>query len=105
MGPFEIAILAGIGLLAGISNAIVGGGPYNMAKAAQEASVVLDMETRLARASKTRVELRDPNANYNKWTVSELLQQTPATPWAPFLGRSLACTPSQSPPPKAMASR
>ena len=26
VGPFEIAILAGIGLLAGISNAIVGGG-------------------------------------------------------------------------------
>ena len=32
---------------------------------------MLDIETGLAQASRTRVELRDPNANYNKFTISD----------------------------------
>src|SRR5439155_27153363 len=39
-------------------------------EAAAHAGLVLDIETSLAKASRTRVELRDPNANYNKLTVA-----------------------------------
>ena len=38
-------------------------------KAAAEAKTVLAIETGLANASKTRVDLRDPEANYHKMTV------------------------------------
>ncbi|WP_303309799.1 M13 family metallopeptidase [Hymenobacter sp. BT730] len=41
------------------------------ATAAKNAATVLRIETRLAKASKDRVALRDPYANYNKMTVAE----------------------------------
>ncbi|UPL48943.1 M13 family metallopeptidase [Hymenobacter sublimis] len=47
------------------------------AAAAKKAAAVLAIETRLAKASKSRVELRDPYANYNKMTVAEANQQFP----------------------------
>ncbi|MBC6988434.1 M13 family metallopeptidase [Hymenobacter sp. BT491] len=47
------------------------------ATAAKEAAAIMRIETRLAKASKTRVELRDPYANYNKMTVAELQKQFP----------------------------
>ncbi|HEY3861066.1 MAG TPA: M13 family metallopeptidase [Verrucomicrobiae bacterium] len=50
-------------------------------QAAHEADIVLDVETSLAKASRTRVELRDPNKNYNKMTKAELLAKNPAIPW------------------------
>jgi putative endopeptidase len=40
--------------------------------AAAEAAVVLDIETKLATASLTRVENRDPQKTYNKMTLAEL---------------------------------
>jgi len=46
--------------------------------AQQKAANVLTLETRLARASKSRVELRDPYANYNKMTVAEFDRAYPA---------------------------
>ncbi|QDA59209.1 M13 family metallopeptidase [Hymenobacter jejuensis] len=49
----------------------------NEAAAAKNAATVVRLETRLAKASKTRVELRDPYANYNKMTVAEASQQFP----------------------------
>jgi putative endopeptidase len=49
--------------------------------AAKQAATVLAFETELAKASKTRVELRDPNANYNKFTLAELAARTPGLPW------------------------
>ncbi|MBC6988436.1 M13 family metallopeptidase [Hymenobacter sp. BT491] len=49
----------------------------NEATAAKNAATVVRLETRLAKASKTRVELRDPYANYNKMTVAEASQQFP----------------------------
>jgi putative endopeptidase len=55
------------------------------AKAMQQAATVLALETELAKASKTRVELRDPNANYNKFTLAELTARTPGLPWATYL--------------------
>ena len=49
--------------------------------AAAHAATVLDLETALAKASRTRVELRDPNKNYNKFSAAELCGRTPAIPW------------------------
>jgi putative endopeptidase len=49
--------------------------------AAKHAATVIDLETELAKASKTRVERRDPNANYNKLTIQQLEEQTPNLPW------------------------
>jgi putative endopeptidase len=43
----------------------------NEATAKANAATVLRIETRLAKASKSRVDLRDPYANYNKMTLAE----------------------------------
>ncbi|MBW3128007.1 M13 family metallopeptidase [Hymenobacter profundi] len=48
------------------------------ATAQQRAANVLALETRLARASKSRVELRDPYANYNKMPLAEFDRAYPA---------------------------
>ncbi|MCX2740075.1 M13 family metallopeptidase [Pontibacter anaerobius] len=47
------------------------------AKAQQKAKTVMDIETRLAKASRARVDLRDPYANYNKMTIQEFTLQNP----------------------------
>ncbi|WP_054413733.1 M13 family metallopeptidase [Hymenobacter sp. DG25A] len=47
------------------------------AAAAKNAATVLRLETRLAKASKSRVDLRDPYANYNKMTVAQLQKTYP----------------------------
>jgi putative endopeptidase len=62
--------------------------------AAAQAGIALDLETELAKASRTRVELRDPNKNYNKFTKAELLEKNPATTWQVYLSeRDLAGVP------------
>ncbi|MBR1922469.1 MAG: M13 family metallopeptidase [Paludibacteraceae bacterium] len=58
---------------------------YGMNNGAQAADVVLRMETRLAKAAKNNVELRDPQANYNKMSVDELQQLVPQVDWRVFL--------------------
>ena len=55
--------------------------------AIEQANTVLALETELAKASKSRVELRDPNANYNKLTLAELQSRTPHLPWKSYLGK------------------
>jgi len=55
--------------------------------AAVHAGIVLDVETELAKASRTRVELRDPNKNYNKFTKAELLGKNPAITWPVYLAQ------------------
>jgi putative endopeptidase len=45
---------------------------------------VTDIETRLARASMTRVELRDPEKQYNKMTPAELSAISPRVDWAKY---------------------
>lgn len=59
-----------------------------MEKAAAEKAMtkVMDIETRLAKASRSRVELRDPQANYNKVTYEELKKQYPAFNWDAYFG-------------------
>ncbi|MBG8552183.1 M13 family metallopeptidase [Hymenobacter guriensis] len=49
----------------------------NEATARKNAATVQRLETRLAKASKSRVELRDPYANYNKMTVAQLQKAYP----------------------------
>jgi putative endopeptidase len=49
----------------------------NAATASKNAATVLRLETRLAKASKDRVALRDRYANYNKMTVAEANAQFP----------------------------
>src|SRR5437762_9808623 len=46
-------------------------------KAGADAKKILALETALAQASRTRVELRDPQKNYNKMTQAELQTLTP----------------------------
>lgn len=49
------------------------------------AEVVMRMETRLAKAALNNVELRDPIANYNKMSISELQSLVPQIDWTTYL--------------------
>src|SRR5690606_23911447 len=40
---------------------------------------------RLAKASKTRIEMRDPEGRYNKYSLQELEQLSPSMNWASFV--------------------
>jgi putative endopeptidase len=51
------------------------------ATAESDAVTVISLETELAKASRTRVELRDPIKNYNKFVGGELAERTPALLW------------------------
>jgi putative endopeptidase len=52
--------------------------------ASESAKKILALETKLAEASRTRVQLRDPQRNYNKMTVNELQQLTPDWNWTDY---------------------
>ena len=56
-------------------------GLFGFDKAAERAQTVLRMETRLAKAAYSNVELRDPQRNYNKMSVAELQQLVPQVNW------------------------
>lgn len=52
------------------------------AEAARKAAAdVMDIETRLAKASYEKVKLRDPHANYHKMSLKELKKQIPGIDW------------------------
>jgi predicted metalloendopeptidase len=53
-------------------------------RAAADAKTVLALETRLAQASMTRVERRDPDATYNRRTPEELARLTPHFSWTAY---------------------
>jgi putative endopeptidase len=53
-------------------------------KSTAEAQRVLAFETRLARASRTPVELRDPVANYHRMTLAQVESLTPHFSWTTF---------------------
>jgi len=53
-------------------------------KAAEDAQKIMRLETSLAKASRTRVELRDPQKNYNKMPQTELQKLTPDWNWADY---------------------
>jgi len=48
------------------------------------AATVLTIETRLARASMTRVDQRDPYKTYNKMTLAQLAERAPGLEWRSF---------------------
>ena len=54
-------------------------------KAAAETKTVVTIETELAKASRTRVELRDPEKNYNLMPLSEMKALTPDWSWEDYL--------------------
>ncbi|HXU35993.1 MAG TPA: M13 family metallopeptidase, partial [Blastocatellia bacterium] len=53
----------------------------NPAQAANEANTSMALETRLAKASMTQVEQRDPNAVYHKMSLADLNALTPGYSW------------------------
>ncbi len=53
----------------------------NEATATKNAETIMNMETRLAKASMTRLEQRDPNKTYNKTTTKGLIEKSPAFNW------------------------
>src|SRR5260370_5814220 len=53
-------------------------------EAAEDAKKILVLETKLAEASRTRVELRDPIKNYNKMGVRQLQDLTPDWKWSDY---------------------
>jgi predicted metalloendopeptidase len=53
-------------------------------KAAGDAKKIMALETSLAKASRTRVELRDPQKNYNKMTQADLQKLTPDWNWGDY---------------------
>jgi putative endopeptidase len=56
-------------------------GLFGFADAAARAQTVLRLETRLAKAAFSNVELRDPIANYNKMSIDELQELVPQMDW------------------------
>lgn len=53
-------------------------------QAAADAKKILALETSLAKPARTRVELRDPQKNYNKMKPAELQALTPDWTWADY---------------------
>lgn len=49
-----------------------------------KAATVMALETKLATAARTRVELRDPERNYNRKSVAELAAEAPGYDWAAY---------------------
>lgn len=64
------------------------------ARATKTADAVLTIETALARASRSRVDLRDPYKNYNKATVREIDDRQPNLRWSDYLRNRRAKRPS-----------
>ncbi|HTY42489.1 MAG TPA: M13 family metallopeptidase [Thermoanaerobaculia bacterium] len=62
------------------------------AKAAAHAKDVMALETKLAEASMTRVERRDPDKTYNRKSLAELAKLTPNFSWTGYL-KDLASPP------------
>lgn len=55
------------------------------ASAAADARRVMALETELAKASMTRVAMRDPNATYHKTSMADLQQMAPGLDWPAYL--------------------
>jgi predicted metalloendopeptidase len=52
--------------------------------AGQDAQAVMNLETEMAKVSKARVELRDPETNYHRMSLSELEKSAPQFDWATY---------------------
>ncbi len=58
---------------------------FNEAEASKAQNAVMKIETELAKASRSSVELRDPLANYNKFTLEVLKEEFPSFNWESYL--------------------
>lgn len=54
---------------------------YDEAYAQKAVKAIMNIETRLAKASRSQVDLRDPYANYNKKDMATLKKEYPAFDW------------------------
>ncbi len=61
--------------------------------AAAHAKTVLEIETSLAKPARTRVELRDPQKNYNKMSPAELQKLMPDFKWDDYFKQLSLATP------------
>jgi putative endopeptidase len=50
-----------------------------------QAKAIIDFETKVAQASWTKAQMRDPDAVYNPTTIAELQQTAPGLDWAAFM--------------------
>jgi putative endopeptidase len=65
------------------------------AQAEADAATVFSLETELAKASRSRVDLRDPDKNYNKFSTADFVTKDPAILWnVYFTDSGLAPAPS-----------
>ncbi len=60
------------------------GSPAARGGAEPQEKAIMDIETELAKASWTRVERRDVEKQYNKFTASELVKLAPGIDWAAY---------------------
>ncbi len=51
------------------------------ATAKKNADIIMNIETKLAKSSRSRLDLRDPNLNYNKMAIADLQKLTPEFNW------------------------
>ncbi|WP_300697709.1 M13 family metallopeptidase [uncultured Bacteroides sp.] len=58
---------------------------FDEATAQKGMEIVMDVETRLAKAFRSRTELRDPHANYNKMSMEEIKKNYPTFNWDVYL--------------------
>ncbi|MBO7417496.1 MAG: M13 family metallopeptidase [Bacteroidaceae bacterium] len=58
---------------------------YSDADAKRGRDVVMEVETRMAKAFRSNVELRDPEANYNKMSMEQLKNDYPSFEWDTYL--------------------
>ena len=61
---------------------------YDEAQAQKAMEAIMKIEHRLAKASRSNVELRDPIANYNKRSLEQLKEEYPTFAWGEFLANS-----------------
>jgi putative endopeptidase len=59
----------------------------NGATASYSADAIMRIETALAKAQMSRVEMRDPYKTYNKFAVKDLAAQTPGMDWSSLLSQ------------------
>lgn len=57
---------------------------FSEKEAMQNMTYIMDIETALARASKSRTELRDEEANYNKMTIGDFVSKYPHIQWLTY---------------------
>ena len=60
---------------------------FDNQEANDKAYVILSMETQLAKISKTRLQRRDPNANFNKMMLEELSAISPEFDWTEYFSQ------------------